>query len=76
MALRVRKNGKILCAAIHKEEEGDTYIPDNISEILTGCTGEDPILLTDDEPNHSTHGQWWFAGSFIKKGQNKQGKVK
>ena len=63
MALRIRKDGKILCAAIHPEKEGDTYIPDNISEVLTGCTGEKPILITDPEPIHSTHGEWWWAGS-------------
>jgi len=62
MALRVRKNGAILCAALHNKEKGDTYIPDNISEILTGCTGEKPILITDPEPLHSEHGRWFWAG--------------
>lgn len=62
MALRIRKNGDILCAALHKAEEGDTYIPDNISEILSGATGEKPVILTDPEPLHSTHGRWWWAG--------------
>lgn len=62
MALRIRKNGDVLCAALHKEEEGDTYIPDDISEILTGCTGKEAVLITDDEPIHSTHGRWWWSG--------------
>ena len=65
MALRVRKNGDILCAALHDEEDGDTYIPDNISEILTGCTGEEPLIITDPEPLHSTHGRWWWTGQGI-----------
>ena len=63
MALRIRVNGDVLCAALHKEEDGDTYIPDNISEILTGCTGEEAVLITDLEPLHSTHGKWWWAGT-------------
>ena len=62
MALRVRANGDIVCAALHGEEAGDTYIPDNISEVLTGCTGEEPVLITDKEPIHSTHGRWFWAG--------------
>jgi hypothetical protein len=66
MALRIRKNGDILCAALHGKEEGDTYIPDDISEILTGCTDKAPVLTTDPEPIHSTHGKWWWAGSETK----------
>jgi len=63
MALRIRKNGDILCAALHKEEKGDTYIPDNISEILSGATGLNPVITTDPEPKHSTHGRWWWIGN-------------
>lgn len=62
MALRIRKNGRVLCAAIHREEDGDTYIPDNISEILSGATGGEAVLVTDKEPLHSAHGVWWWAG--------------
>lgn len=28
MALRIRKDGRILCAAMHPPEENDTYIDD------------------------------------------------
>lgn len=63
MALRIRKTGEILCAALHEEKGGDTYIPDDVSEILTGCTGKPPLLITDPEPIHSTHGYWWWIGS-------------
>jgi len=63
MALRIRKNGDVLCAALHEAHDGDTYVPDNISEILTGCTGEEALLVTDPEPIHSTHGKWLWAGS-------------
>ena len=30
MALIIRKDGRILCAAIHHEEIGDTYIDDGL----------------------------------------------
>lgn len=60
MSLRLRPDGTILCAALHPEQIGDIYIPDCISEILTGCTGFTPILITDPEPIHSTHGKWWI----------------
>lgn len=61
MALRIRQNGSVLCAAIHKEQCGDIYIPDNISEILTGCTGEIPVLVTEPNEKHMKHGLWWWA---------------
>jgi len=62
MALRIRIDGKILCAALHKKEIGDTYIPDSLSEIMSGATGEKPVIVTDNEPKHSTHGEWWWSG--------------
>ena len=68
MALRIRKNGQIVCAALHKEENGDTYIPDGLSEIMTGCTGKEAVLVTDPEPKHSTHGIWWWSGRICKTG--------
>ena len=63
MALRIRTDGRILCAALHDAEEGDTYIPDSLSEIMSGATGEVPVITTDPGPVHSTHGEWWWSGS-------------
>jgi len=37
MALRVRKNGRILCAAKSKPMDGDIYIDDGVHEWLTRC---------------------------------------
>jgi hypothetical protein len=37
MALRVRKNGKILCAVKSLPEKDDIYIDDNIHGWLAGC---------------------------------------
>lgn len=61
MSLRIRKDGRILCAAIHPEKEGDTYIPDSLSEIMSGATGGKAVIYTDDEPKHSSHGEWWWV---------------
>ena len=37
MALRVRKNGKILCAAKSGPMEGDIYVDDAVHSWLTRC---------------------------------------
>lgn len=65
MALRIRSDGRILCAAMHPEEPGDTYIHDGISYMLTV---EQHVLVTEamDVPaglgGHRAHGQWWWSG--------------
>lgn len=60
MALRVRKDGRILCAAIHPEEPGDTYIPDDVHYYLTV---ERKLIVTEAMDRHQVHGQWWWRGS-------------
>jgi len=37
MALRVRKSGRIVCAAKSRPEKDDVYIDDNIHALLSGC---------------------------------------
>jgi hypothetical protein len=62
VSLRIRVNGEIVCAAMHPEEPGDTYIPDGISYRLTV---EHHVIVTDknhlDRPGHKGHGLWWWA---------------
>lgn len=69
MAVRVRADGRILCAAMHPAEPGDDYIPDNVSEKLSGATGIlPPVLVTEEwelppgvgRGGHSVHGEWWW----------------
>ena len=60
MALRIRKDGRILCAAIHKEEPGDTYLDDGIHYPLSV---ERKLLLTEPMEKHKEHGQWWWVGN-------------
>lgn len=58
MAVRIRKNGRIFCAAMYPEEEDDVYIDDRLHEILSL---EAKVLVTDD--NHiNGHGEWWWKG--------------
>lgn len=57
MSLRIRDTGEILCAALHNPEKGDVYLPDNISYKLTVEFG---VIVTTPEPDHSTHGRWWW----------------
>lgn len=56
MALRIRKDGRILCAAKFPEEENDTYIHDGLHYILSV---EEHATVTDS--NHFEHGEWWWS---------------
>lgn len=60
MALRIRKDGRVLCAAMHAEEEGDTYIDDGLHYELSVVK---KILVTEPHEKHSIHGQWWWSGN-------------
>lgn len=59
MALRIRKDGRILCAAVHVEEEGDTYIDDQLHYEMSVIH---QVIVTDDR--HLEHGEWWWKGMF------------
>lgn len=68
MALRLRKDGRLLCAAMHKEEPGDTYLHDGITEILSGSTGEIPVIGAEPMEKHKKkgylhRGEWWWLGN-------------
>lgn len=57
MAVRIRKDGLIFCAAHSEAEDGDCYLDDGIHYILAV---ERKVLVTDE--NHSIHWQWWWVG--------------
>ena len=52
MALRIRKDGRILCAAMHPEEEGDTYITDGLHYQMSV---ENKVIGTEPMEKHKTH---------------------
>lgn len=58
MAVRIRKDGRIFCAALRNAEDGDTYIDDGVHYILSV---EKKVLVTDG--NHMIHAEWWWAGN-------------
>lgn len=66
MAVRIRTDGRILCAAMHPAELGDTYIDDGIHYRLSV---DHAVIVTDKfhlrkDPNGSGeldgHGEWWW----------------
>lgn len=60
MALRIRKDGRILCAAIHSAEQGDTYINDDLHYQLSV---ENKVIATQYHEEHKERGEWWWSGN-------------
>jgi hypothetical protein len=60
MALRIRKDGRIFCAALTNLKEGDTYIPDILSYQLTV---EHEVLKSYPMPKHKEIGEWFWSGN-------------
>ncbi len=58
MALRIRQDGAVLCAAMHAEKSGDTYIDDTLHYHLSA---ERKVLCTTPADDHAKHGKWWWA---------------
>ena len=63
MSLRVRADGRVLCAAMHGPEEGDVYVDDGDHYHLSV-----ELKLLQTEPmhlpsgGHAAHGEWWWRG--------------
>lgn len=63
MAIRIRKSGQILCAAMHPARPGDTYLNDGLHERLASGTGAlvtEPMHCDGGRGGHATHGEWWW----------------
>jgi hypothetical protein len=52
MAVRIRKNGRIFCAAMNPPEDGDTYIDDGLHYKLSV---ENKMLVTEPMKQHQLH---------------------
>lgn len=60
MSLRIRLDGRILCAAINKEEKGDVYIDDDLHYEMSV---EKKVLVTTYNDYHMANGgEWWWKG--------------
>ena len=65
MAVRVRADGTILCAAMHPARAGDVYIDDPLHYALSV---EAKVLVTEPmdqggRGGHACHGEWWWRGA-------------
>jgi len=60
VALRIRKNGRVLCAAIHLKEPGDTYIDDTLHYEMSA---KHKVLVTEEYEQHQHRGEWWWSGN-------------
>lgn len=60
MAVRIRKNGNIVCAALNKKECGDIYIDDGLHYHLSVI--EKILVTTENEHHMKNGGQWWWKG--------------
>lgn len=60
MAVRIRKNGRILCAALNNALDGDCYIDDELHYKLSV---ERKLLVTTENDYHIKNGgEWWWKG--------------
>ena len=57
MAVRIRADGTIICAAMSDPEPGDTYLHDGIHHILSGELG---VLVSEAIDRHEKDGLWWW----------------
>ena len=55
MAIRWRKSGQLICAAMSNEEEGDTYINDHMHYQLSVIS---KAIIAD--VHHETNGLWYW----------------
>ncbi len=63
MAVRIREDGRIFCAAKHPEKPNDTYINDHLHYRLSV---ELKVLVTEPHEEHSEHGEWWWIDEIPK----------
>ncbi len=60
MAIRIRKDGRILCAALHPKEPGDTYIDDGLHYEMSVIH---KVIGSEPSERHMRSGQWWWMGN-------------
>lgn len=60
MAIRVRKDGTMWCAALTQPEDGDTYIDDGLHYTMSVERG---VIVALPMAEHTKHPQWWWLGS-------------
>lgn len=57
MAVRVRADERVLCAAMHPAESGDVYLDDTVHYLLSVVLH---VLVTEPHERHRLTGEWWW----------------
>lgn len=57
MAMRMRRDGTMWCAAHTQPMEGDAYIDDGVHYLLSVELG---VIVALPMPAHEQHCQWWW----------------
>lgn len=57
MALRIRTDGRVFCAAHRPEEPGDIYVDDAMHYHLS-CVAK--VLVSEEIGRHLINPQWWW----------------
>ncbi len=60
MALRIRRDGRILCAAMHPPKDSDTYINDGLHYEMSVIN---KVIGSEPHERHRVTGQWWWTGN-------------
>ena len=60
MALRIRKSGTIICAAMSEPKPNDTYINDYLHYEMSEVQ---KVIVSEPMPKHKETGLWWWAGN-------------
>lgn len=60
MAIRVRKNGMMVCAAHSQPQLGDTYIPDDLHYQLSVVH---KVIASLPMEEHEKDPRWWWVGN-------------
>ena len=56
MAIRCRRDGRLVCATMSDPENGDIYIDDDLHyELSVG------LCLIEADPNHKENGLWYWS---------------
>lgn len=58
MAIRVRADGTMWCAAMTKEQPGDTYIDDGLHYEMSVVKG---VIVALPMSAHKLYPRWWWA---------------
>lgn len=60
MAIRVREDGRMFCAALSEPMDGDTYIDDALHYDMAVTHG---VIVALPMPEHIKNCEWWWVSA-------------